>query len=189
MRPILLGMLAVVLGLVGFAVATAGRKGSWTAPVVTAPELGIRQEPDPSTDAPASARERLATPQPVAEAPAIAVRPEPPSDDDEESFKWLRETTDRGALQAEYDELASKLNAIVFPAATERMAEGEYEVIQTSPEGAIPMDSRRRHLVEVLTNDPEGRPIRVVLPEAKYPEAYRLRRKITWLDDLMRASQ
>ena len=106
-------------------------------------------------------------------------------EEEEEQFKWLRATTDRDGLQREFDELSATLTAIAMPAAIQRIGDGEYEVINALPNGSVALDSRRKHLVEVMSNDSEGRPIRVVLPEAKYPDAYALKRKMGWLEDLM----
>ena len=108
-------------------------------------------------------------------------------EEQEKEFKWLRETTDVGELKAEFQELTSQLNALAFPIAFQRLADGEYEPVKTLEDGSIPIATDRAHFVDVFTKGPDGKPVKIILPEAKYPEVYDLKRRTMWLDELIRS--
>lgn len=113
------------------------------------------------------------------------------TEEEEEQFKWLRESTPESELERELDALGEVFMESYVGEAMRRLAEGEYEVVPEGPDGrrVVTMDPRRRHLVEFYSSNTEGEPVRLVLPESKYPEAYKIKRQMNWLEDLIAASE
>lgn len=108
-------------------------------------------------------------------------------EEEERSFKWLREATDVGELWRELGVLQDANVLECREEAYRRLADGEYEVLAPDENGVrgVRLNPYRRHLVDFYSNDPDGNPVRITIPEAKFPEAYKTKRKMNWIEDLI----
>ena len=105
------------------------------------------------------------------------------AEDDEAHFKWLRETSDVDQLTTEIRELEMQIVEMCQKDFMKRLDEGEYEQMA---ERSIMLDDKRAHFIETYTDDADGNLVRITLPEAQYPEPYKLKRKQLWLTDLLK---
>lgn len=116
--------------------------------------------------------------------------PPPVTTEEEESeFKWLRETADEQELRRELEELQETLLKESREGVLSRLAEGEYEPLEASADGTggvVRPDPSRRHLLDLYSFDTEGKPVRVTLPESEFPDLHKTKRKMDWLEDLIR---
>jgi hypothetical protein len=105
----------------------------------------------------------------------------------EEHFKWLRETSSYDALLDELHILQADLLGMTGEEVQKRVDQGEFQRLETDESGGYSLRTQRNpELVEVFANDAAGNPVKVVLPEGKFPDAYALNDKIIWVEDLLK---
>jgi len=112
------------------------------------------------------------------------------AEEEESHFKWLRETASASVLHEEMVELSKTLSALVAPEVQRRIRDKEYQSIQADDDGAFYLRKvADRNLVEFYTTNDAGQPVKVVLPEGKFPDAYRIKAQMNWLEDLTSNAQ
>ena len=106
-------------------------------------------------------------------------------EDDEETFKWKIATTSDEDLKRESTTIQRLIGDTYMPVLMQRAAEGEYEILKVGEDGLPVPYYIPPHLVVCFGTDEKGNHIRMTLPEAKYPEAYVLKRKAVWIEEIL----
>ncbi len=164
------------------------------------PKLSEPFDPGPpSMSATDGLREVAISPQDDIASPAIPaaegyVATKPPSltlAEERAHFMWLRETSGREDLHQEFLGLQEEFLLACSDEVAKRVGNGEYEKLPESDNGTreLRISPERRHLIDLYSVDDEGLPIRVTLPEGLFPEQYKIRQKLNWLEDLLKRAE
>jgi hypothetical protein len=104
----------------------------------------------------------------------------------EKHFKWLRETSPESALREEMSKLSRQMSQFCKAEVAQRLLNGEYQPIEANEAGEFALRAvANRNLVEFYAQNLEGKPVKIVLPKEKFPDAYVMKARINWLEDLV----
>jgi hypothetical protein len=104
-------------------------------------------------------------------------------EEQEEAFKWLRQTTATADLLAEQQKVWEEMVELASAQAHERLEAGEYERLLGT--GVPTKNDGREHLVDFFAQLEDGQTVRVSIPEALRPDVYALRRRSEWIIEMV----
>jgi len=107
----------------------------------------------------------------------------------EDDFKWLRATATRDQLIEEHSALNARIGSMTVDAAVARIAAGEFYDVATNEKGGVNLRKEASaSQITLFSQTADGRPVKVILPESQFPEAYQLKRQVRWLDEMLASS-